>query len=663
MTAGHRHLRHTLALATLVFLAPWPISHRLISADEPSTGYAPSVPDCQPATLHVLGDPRLRHWDHVRCVRFSPDGTILASGSTDRTVKLWDAETGREIQTLRGHSTVVASLSFSSDGELLASGSLDAAVNVWDVGTGRLLRTLGGSRLGKSVAAVCFHPGGKQLATARNDDTVNLWDAKTGKRLGTLQQADTARTLTFSPDGTLLVFVSDHEPVSVREVATGKVVRQIGTRGERLRSIHISPDGKTLATGGDRIGIWDMATGRSLRTFPDEATAPARFSPDGKTLATAGSDYTIALWDLATGLKQRTLDGHRGPVYSLCFSPDGKKLASGGRDQTIQLWDLSKGEAHSAAPRCSPWARCVSFSPDGKTLAVGSGENHGTDWAAPLLHGTITLWDTRTAHKQRDFANDTSGIKCLSFSPDGKTIASGNWEGTVQVRGVGDGRETVAVTGHQRPVMSLNFRPDGKMLVTAGMDRTIKLWNLTDGSLAKALTGHDAWVSCVRFSPDGKTIASASGGARSTLKLWDVQTGQESYSHTGRRSTIYSVTFAPDGKTLATSSLDGTIRFWDVSTREQARPLRAAGNQISSIAFTPDGERLFSSQLGDIRQWDVASGKEIGRLTLDTPTAWVYDLAVSPDGSLLATANKNGTALLMSTTWQRRTPRRQVEQP
>jgi PKD repeat protein len=282
------------------------------------------------------------HTSSVFSVAFSPDGKLLASGSWDDTVKLWEVSTGQEVRTLEGHTNSVWSVAFSPDGKLLASGSLDDTVKLWDAATGRELRTLEGHT--DDVESVAFSPDGKLLASGSDDDTIKLWD-----------------------------------------VATGSVVRTLRGHTGDVESVAFSPDGKLLASGSgdDTIKLWDAATGQELRTLEGHTAwvLSVAFSPDGQILASGSDDDTIKLWDAATGRLVRTLEGHTAWVLSVAFSPDGELLASGSGDKTIKLWEVAMELSVGALAEFSGPAREFSGT-------VVGGENamaRNGEWLPPEL--------------------------------------------------------------------------------------------------------------------------------------------------------------------------------------------------------------------------------------------------------------------------------------
>ena len=283
------------------------------------------------------------HWSDVRSVSFSPDGSLLASGSSDDTIRLWDVKTGNLLHTLTGHRGGVLSVSFSPDGSLLASGSWDDTIGLWDVKTGNLLHTLTGHRGG--VTSVSFSPDGSLLASGSSDDTIRLWDVKTGNLLHTLTgHRGGVLSVSFSPDGSLLASGSGDDTIRLWDVKTGKRLRTLTGHVSAVLSVSFSPDGSLLASGSwdDTIGLWDVKTGNLLHTLTGHrgGVLSVSFSPDGSLLASGSWDDTIGLWDVKTGNRLHTLTGHRDNVNSVSFSPDGSLLASGSDDNTIRLWEI-----------------------------------------------------------------------------------------------------------------------------------------------------------------------------------------------------------------------------------------------------------------------------------------------------------------------------------
>jgi WD40 repeat protein len=409
-------------------------------------------------------------------------------------------------------------------------------------------------------------------------------------------------------------------------------------------AVAFSPDGKTLASGGDdnTVKLWEVSTGTELRTL--KHSSPVRslaFSPDGSTLASGSADNTVKLWDASTGTELRTLKRHSEPVNSIAFSPDGKTLASGSADNTVKLWDVSTGaelrtiKGHSNLVNS---VRSVAFSPDGKTLASGSADN------------AVKLWDVSTGTELRSL--QVNFVNSVAFSPDGKTLASGGNDTAVKLWDVSTGTELRSLKGHSAFVFSVAFSPDGKTLASGSDDNTIKLWDVSTGTELGSLEVN-SWVHSVAFSPDGKTLASG-GSYFDAVKLWDVSTGTESRSLKGHSHQVYLVAFSPDGKTLASVNhnpatlYQTTVTLWDISTGAESRTLKESYS-VTLVAFSPDGKTLAGGcSDGAVKLWDVSTGT--GLRTLKGHSEPVWSVAFSPDGKTLASGGDDNTVKLATVT-------------
>ncbi len=282
---------------------------------------------------------------NIFSIAFSPDGSTLACGASDSTVRLWDARRRRQTTQLPGHSDAVESVAFSSDGKRLATAGDDETARLWDLTSGTQIAKLGG--FGADVWSVDLSPDGRTLASGSKDGTIHIWDVATRTQTHVVHgHTDGVTTLAFSPDGRTLASGAWDDTVRLWTTNTWTQSAILRGHTDSVHSVAFTPDGKTLASGSDdeKVLLWDVATHRGTGVFTGHKgqVAAVAFSPDGRTLASSGKDDKIMLYDVASGARLAALTGHTGNVDSIAFSPDGKTLASGAEDKSIRLWDLTR---------------------------------------------------------------------------------------------------------------------------------------------------------------------------------------------------------------------------------------------------------------------------------------------------------------------------------
>ncbi|OLT58268.1 nSTAND1 domain-containing NTPase [Moorena bouillonii] len=528
------------------------------------------------------------HQGSVLSVSVSPDNQLIASASSDQTIKLWSRD-GKLLNNLEGHDDTVWCVSFSPDNQIIASASKDKTVKLWGR-DGRLINTLTGH--GKGVKWVSFSPDGQTIASASGDKTVKLWNR----------------------DGTLLKTLRGH--------------------GEAVLSVSFSNDGELIASASKdkTVKLWS-SDGRLIKTLRghDKAVWSVIFSPNSQTIASASDDQTVKLWS-RDGRLEKTLEGHDHPINSVSFSPDGELIASGSSDGKIKLW-TSQGTPILTLPGHNNTVNQVSFTPDGKMLASAS------------LDFTVKLWSLdQTLPKVFQPTTYTVYGYGASFSPDGEIIASPSrddntvrlWNPEKQIR-------ELTLEGHQGLVNGVDFSPDGQLIATASDDKTVKLWN-RQGKLLHTLEGHRDPVYSVSFSPDSQIIASASED--STVKLW-TREGKLLRTLAGHTDAINRVTFSPDGELIASASNDKTVKLWKQDgTLMTTLP---GDRKLSSVSFSPDGKRIVAGAAGGFMV--IWSRKDISwqqfeskRILEDTKI--VYDVSFHPHRNIIASGSADGTVKL-----------------
>ena len=426
-----------------------------------------------------------KHTGWTNVLAFSPDGKTLASGSTDKTVQLWDTTNGEPIATLTGHINGITALAFSPDGRTLVSGSTDGTIRFWQTATGAPADTLITGHIQSIKAATFFqdrrgevtlkkHPSkNPTLVSAAFNGEITFWDVDTAQK-STVQNnghRDWYSALAFSPDGTQLV--------------------SVGADSTRVLSDH----GIYLATShpDHLIRLTDVSTGDELATL-QRGSSELTFSPDDrtKTVATINT-LDIHLWNTETGDElvipvnddlKPGFRGHLPVVLAVAFSSDGRWLVSGTAEGHIRMWDVATGEALTVFAEPTEQKNlghisALAFSPDRALLAAGTKSQ---------LH----LWDVRTGHKifsvstvhKRGWRIHHDYPEPLVFSPDSAILVNGHSSGTIQLWDAKTGDRIAVLDGHTQQVETLKFSPNGETLVSTAQDGTIFLWDWNE-----AITG------------------------------------------------------------------------------------------------------------------------------------------------------------------------------
>jgi WD40 repeat protein/class 3 adenylate cyclase len=491
---------------------------------------------------------RFNHTDVVVDVDFSPDKKYMLTSSYGGPMRLWDLETWQELRQFIGFEG-----SFSSDGKYALTGGADGTARLWDVETGDELRQFVGHT--SYVGRVMISPDGKLILTGSHDTTARLWDAATGKELQIFTHASIVSSVAFSSDGKS-VFTSSHDGTTREwDIQTGQELRRFTCSFPEISVI--SPDGKYLLIGclDGMARLWSIKPSSELPSFDNKSLVSAvTFSPDGQFVLTGGADHIARLWDVATGEKIRDFIGHTNIInYGAVFSPDGKYILTGSWDNTVRLWDVQTGQEIRQFIGHSGQVNSVIFSPDGKYIA--SAARDGT-----------RLWDAETDQELRQFSDvgEPFAFSRVSFSPDGKYIvtASESSDGTAQIWNIATGALLRHFTSGGGATNSVAFSPDGKTVLTGNDDGIARLWNVETGEEIRQFIGHTDLIWTATFSPDGKYIATASGD--STARMWGTRTGQELRRFIGHTAGVENVAFSPDGKYIVTGSDDGTAMLWDV---------------------------------------------------------------------------------------------------
>lgn len=594
------------------------------------------------------------HQGEVWGLSVSPDGSMIASGSNDKTVKIWDAKDYRLIRNLE-HESDVWAVAFSPESKHLASISATPSrpgeVRIWEAATGKVVGTLPS---GNGVqASLSYSPDGSRLVSTSGDRgdsryEVIVWDLQSATPIATFRGHDDAvNAAAFSPDGLRVASVSgtsNYDPITknpgraiIWDARTAATLATFLGHKDSVLAVAFSPDGRRMATGSadSMVKVWDSATAVELQTLRGHAlfVNGVLFHRDGKRLASGGEDGAVKLWDLEKGVELRTYRGHSSAVSSLAFTRDGAHLISSSYDTTVKVWDAANPALPRSLDEFPTWVTDLAYSPQGDRLAV-----------AANLDRSVTVWDPSTERRLLRVDVGSEPVWGVAYSPDGRWIAGalGDWHfndrpGTIKIWDATDGSERLRLSGHKGIVRSVAFSPDGKLLASGGGEwqepDVVTLWDADNGREVRSLRGHDGGIGGIGFSPDGRFLASGSGDH--SVRIWEVSSGRLVHVLLGHTQPIRGVAYSPDGKILASGAEDNDLRLWDAETGHPLAILRNHTQELYDLAFHPGGNRVATSSTdGTIRLWDVASGQEV--ITLRGHSSAVVCVDFHPNGQFLA---------------------------
>ena len=583
---------------------------------------------------------------NIISVDISPDGEKIVSVSNFNTILVWDANTGRCLDTLKGPTDRVCVATFSPDGKKIMSTSLDE-FHIWDAATG-----------------VC-------LDSSRLNAKYHIWDFYTGSCLDTSR--DTSRV---DAKYNYVFYHSSHTP-------NGKMIVSFSTVWKYKQWIHYPI-----------LQIFDAATFQCLHTLEGHTDIinDATFSPDGKKLVSASRDETLRIWDVTTGRSLHILKGHIGEVTFTIISPNGKRIASVSMDKTLRIWDATTGQCLHTLEGHTAEIYYATFSPDGEKIVSASMDN------------TLRIWDVASGHCLHTLKGHTDEVNTAKYSHDGKRIVSASKDNTIRIWDATTGYCYDTLVGHSKEVLFATFSQDGKRVVSSSNDRTIRIWDVTKGNCFHTIETNSAYNEyyelgllgsvyfTTSFSHDGRNIISTDGKTRC---IWDVNTGRclntlnkpkgcfhaygqhQVYSPDGKKNVeayyfwagpnqwadyleiwdvstvrwlldmelkghtghVYNITFSIDGKRIVTASEDSTLRVWDAITGRCLSIIHVQTNDVQSIAFSPNGRQIVGAIGDKLHLWSVSSGRCI--LTMNGHTSHIKYSGFSTDGKKIVSTSED----------------------
>lgn len=589
------------------------------------------------------------HTGAVFEVAYSPDGKVLASGGEDRTVRLWEVESRKELRVLRGHPDPIYALAWHPDGKRLASGSRDGTVRIWNPTDGSISLTIKEGL--PSVANLSWSPDGNSLAVGvHRSNSASIWNAETGEEIRSFAGSTDTKVqksvrLVWHPRHDQLAVVHPGVAPRLVEPGSGIEVMEIGSRN--MSEFEWHPQGDLFAQAGagggiPGIPIWDIRSRELIATAAGHLNGivlSLSCSQDGNYIASAGNDGTIRIWNFKGGGSMGTLFGHFTECQSVSWKPGGLELASSGNDGTVKIWNAQTQIESENWLRETRYIHSVSWNPDGTRVAV----------AATLPRPGMYVWDFKSRQRVLEFPVPTSNgyeFPAFDWSPDGSKIATVEWDGALWICDLQTGEIVHLSRGTKDPGMTpigpkIAWHPRGEILAYGDRNESLIVYQTVEQKVIARFPVKN--LGTLEWVPDGSGLAfmDSSGGFR----IWDIKTSalvtpslpqpsRFQWNSDGKyvlvayprsdskifrtsdwsnvmtlKGTWLQAGWSPDDRRIATSR-DNLIRIWDPNTGELLATL--AGHQISvdSLAWSPDGRKLLSGGADRMILWDASKAYE-----------------------------------------------------
>lgn len=527
------------------------------------------------------------HQGKISFAELSPDGATVFTQGKDKTARLWETATGRNISSWsledKGYGGA-----FSPDGKRLVHGLPDYSAVVRDATTGEVLCELRGHQGG--IKHYAFSRDSKLVVTSCFDGAARVFDAASGKLLSEVRGArGLVGYASFSPDGKFIVSCDPDNAARVWQLATGDPIAMLRTP-DNFNSAVFSPDGKFIVSGGGRgARMWRVPRPPELRGHTDIVWSVA-WSPDSKSLVTAGGDNTPRVWDAASAQQRSALQGHTDAVWMASFSPDGKRILTASVDRTARLWNAETGKSLLVLTGHAGDVHEAAFSPDARLVVTASKDK------------TARVWDAVTGASLHELKGHAGDLLRIAFSPDGKLIATASFDSTARLWDTVTGKPVAELKGHTKSLTAVAFSPDGKLLVTASEDDTARIWDVASARTTAVIGGHKSGAISAVFSPDGQRVLT--GSHYSDPRLFDLQ-GKELIAFRGHSNELTGATFSQDGRFVLSSADDQKAIVWNPETGDQVMELRGFQRGVSKAAFSPNGRMIAAAG------WDLADKRPI----------------------------------------------------
>jgi WD40 repeat protein len=560
------------------------------------------------------------HTYYVNGVAVTRDGKAV-SASWDKTLKVWDINSGELLRTLEGHKEVIYNVAVAPDGKVVST-SLDKTLKVWNINSGELLLTFEGLTCSLCVAVTS---DGKIVSASINSTTYNgkilVLDINSGKILRTLEgHSSDVKGLAVTTDGKVVSASSDHT-LKVWDISSGKLIHTLESHKDLVCGVAVTLDGKAISASADgTLKVWDISTGELIRTLEGHINRVENVAVtlDGRAIS-ASDDHTLKVWDINSGDLLITLEGHTSQVWGVAVTSDGK-VVSASIDKTLKVWDIDSKKILTTLEGHTQKVTSLALTPDGQVIS--------TSW-----DNTLKVWDISSGKLFRTLKGHTASVEDVAVASNGR-IVSASTDHTLRVWEIKSGKLLHILKGHGFQIYGVAMSLDGK-IVSASYDETLKVWDINSGELLRTLEGHSGEVLNLKVISKGMVVSAYSDH---TLKVWDINSGKLLRTLEGHSGNVMHVAMVEEDRVVS-ASLDNTLKVWDINSGKLLRTLGGHTDSVRNVAMISSGRVISASDDRTLMVWDINSGKLLRTLTRHTDS--VEEIAVISGGRIVSASDDN----------------------
>ncbi|MBF0381358.1 MAG: serine/threonine protein kinase [Magnetococcales bacterium] len=592
----------------------------------------------------VLGD-FSGHNGTVSSLRMIPNGKIAVSGSSDKTVRIWDLVAREQLHILEGHEARVHDVAISIDGKVAISGSEDQSARLWDVETGKPLRILKGHI--KAVEAVAVSGDGTLALSGGSDNVLKLWDVKSGREMATFQgHTGPVNDLAFSPDNSQVISVSGSQfsqdnSVKLWDIESRTCIKTMTGHEKPVWAVHFSADGKQALSGGEEgiVKLWDLEAGECIREFIGHTASvnDLGMTADGKyAVSVSGAafakDNSVRLWEVDTGRCLFTFQNANGPILGVGLSSSGRFVISGGKDRVLRWAQLNADIYHWQAPLA-----LSQITASEKAFKASGAYEKFLNEARQFLQKRDALSALESVAKARSQEGFSRGDVAMAVLDDiSMCLAREKFLG---------GWEANSWQQHKESIVCLAFHPDNIWVVAGDQGGDLTFWDVESGDLIKEIHAHNGAVEAISVSQDGSRVLT--GGGDNIINLWEVETGNKVGTFEGHTLKVRGVALLRSGHYMISCSADESLRVWNAATGQCEMIYKGHQGQVFGLSPSPDESHFISAgEDGVLKLWRVGKAKAVK--TFKGHTSQVFSVCFSLDGQFVVSASADSTLIFWS---------------